>query len=150
MRRRWTVITPDRCHVWMARMKHNLAGDTIDPNSLLHVRVVLFGRHAAGQRTLVVRHFHKVHVHELLIATRWHDRETNRTSIRCLLLRHNLVQARSCVFLHWCVQTNWSGLERDLRGCLERREHLRLQPTSKSKSIFTSRMCEILPRASEA
>ena len=45
------LIVQRRASVWIPRMKHDLAGDTIDPRSLLHVHVVLFGRHAEDRRS---------------------------------------------------------------------------------------------------
>ena len=42
--------------VWVQGLKHNLAGDRIDPDSLLHALVVRLNRHAAEQVIILVRH----------------------------------------------------------------------------------------------
>ena len=39
----------------MQKLKHNLAGHTSGPESLLHEGVLCFGHHAAGQGTIFVR-----------------------------------------------------------------------------------------------
>ena len=46
-------------------LKHNFAGHTIDPDSLLRDGVLCFDHRAAGQKAVLVNHLHIVHVHEL-------------------------------------------------------------------------------------
>ena len=61
----WESDDQRSASVWMQRLKHNLGGDTVDPKLLLHDLVVCFDRHAAGQRTIRVRHIQITQTHEL-------------------------------------------------------------------------------------
>ena len=61
-----TLIEQRVAGVWVRRLKHNLAGRSVDPNSLRHDRVDRFDRHAAGQATVLGRHFLIARVQELV------------------------------------------------------------------------------------
>ena len=52
-----------QCQCLDAKIETPPCWDTIDPSSLLHVHVVLCGRHAEGQK---IKHHHIAHVREHL------------------------------------------------------------------------------------
>ena len=73
-----TLIVQLIANAWMQRLTHNLAGHTIEPNSLLHDRVVWFDRHGVGQKVIFVRHLHIAHIHELF----WRPTQQSRQAAR--------------------------------------------------------------------
>ena len=115
------------------RQKHNLAGHTIDPKSVLHDGALCFDRHAAGQRALFVRTKRSrpwpsqvdrafmwspsfgdvMYAYIIWIPTQFNQMLSalGPTSNRCSLLGHNF-----CVLVH--TSTGWHGSR--LTVCLER------------------------------